>query len=77
MRNQQMNHYQTQGDLLALTAVTGDLLNLMKEIACNGSPELSRFIPTLAILAAEHCDKLMRDIESGYLAAGLEGKNHG
>lgn len=62
MHNQQMNHYRTQSDLLELATVTGDLLKLMKEITCNGSPELIRFIPTLTILASDHCDKLMRDI---------------
>ncbi|WP_368894722.1 hypothetical protein [Morganella morganii] len=61
--NQKMSHYQTQGDLLELATVTGDLLKLMKEITCNGSPELNRFIPTLTILASDHCDKLMRDID--------------
>lgn len=76
MHNQQMNYYQTPSDLLALTTVTGDLLKLMKEIACNGSPELNRFIPTLAIPATENCDRLMQDIDSGYRAADQE-VNHG
>lgn len=76
MHNQQMNYYQTQSDLLELATVTGDLLKLMKEITCNGSPELIRFIPTLTILATENCDRLMQDIDSGYRAADQEA-NHG
>ncbi|EMI4429977.1 hypothetical protein V6478_003397 [Providencia rettgeri] len=63
----------TSYELLASATLTSDLVNLIKEIACNGDPELVRFISTLSILASEHCGRLITDINQIDLNATGKG----
>lgn len=62
----------TSYELLTSATLTGDLVDLIKEIACNGDPELVRFISTLSILASEHCRHLITDINQIDLHATSE-----
>lgn len=63
----------TSYELLTSATLAGDLVNLIKEIACNGDPELARFIPTISILASEHCGKLITDINLIDINASSKG----
>ncbi|MDI9094231.1 hypothetical protein [Providencia rettgeri] len=63
----------TSYELLTSATLTGDLVDLIKEIACNGDPELTRFISTLSILASEHCGQLITDINQIDLNATGKG----
>ncbi|MEY0231288.1 hypothetical protein AB7200_06330 [Providencia alcalifaciens] len=63
----------TSYELLTSATLTGDLVDLIKEIACNGDPELTRFISTLSILASEHCGQLITDINQIDLNATSKG----
>ncbi|MBO1916525.1 hypothetical protein J4727_16895 [Providencia rettgeri] len=67
----------TSYELLTSATLTGDLVDLIKEIACNGDPELTRFISTLSILASEHCGQLITDINQIDLNATGKRLNHG
>lgn len=63
----------TSHELLASATLTGDLVDLIKEIACNGDPELVRFISTLSILASEHCGQLVIGLNQIDINATSEG----
>ncbi len=60
-------------ELLTHAISTGDLVNLIKEIACNGDPELVRFIPMLSIIASEHCRQLITDLNLIEINSNNEG----
>ncbi|EPY9524877.1 hypothetical protein ACXH2H_002019 [Proteus mirabilis] len=60
-------------ELLTHAISTGDLVNLIKGIACNGDPELVRFIPMLSIIASEHCEQLITDLNLIEINSNNEG----
>ena len=60
-------------ELLASATLTGELVDLIKEIACNSDPKLVRFISTLSILASERCGQLITDINQIDIYATSEG----